>query len=40
MSEIKCPKDMDEEGIVEELHDIRLNDHNKYGARCRRERTA
>ena len=31
---------MDEEGIVEELHDIRLNDHNKYGARCRRERTA
>jgi hypothetical protein len=29
---------MEEEGIVEELHDIRLNDHNKYGARCRRER--
>lgn len=37
-SEIKCPKDLDEEGIVEDLPDIRLNDQNKYGARCRRER--
>jgi len=40
VSEIKCPKDMDEEGIIEELHEIRLNDHNKYGARCRRDRVA
>jgi hypothetical protein len=29
---------MEEEGIIEELHEIHLNDHNKYGARCRRDR--
>ena len=29
---------MEEEGVVEDLADIRLNDHNKYGARCRRDR--
>ena len=31
---------MEEEGIIEDLHEIRLNDHNKYGARCRRDRVA
>lgn len=38
ISEIKCPKDLDDEDIIVDLADIRLKDYNKYGSRCRRER--
>jgi serine/threonine-protein kinase SRPK3 len=39
VSEIKCPKDMDDEGIVSELEDLRFKNYNpisKYDSRNQR----